>query len=557
MELQLQSYSLPLTTIFLILFSLFCWLVKQSRSAKKTSHQNLPPGPCKLPIVGNLHNLVGSLPHHALRKLSRKHGPLMHLQLGEVSAVIVSSPRKAREITKTHDLSFAHRPQILVSEFLNYGGTGIAFSPYGEYWRQMRKVCTVELLSTKRVRSFSSIREEEVWKLVVSILSSAGLINLTEKVFSLTSSITCRVAFANKFRDRDAFVSLVEEAISLAGGFDLADLFPSNKFLQMTSRMRATLEKTHRMIDGILENVILEHKEDRIVAKDKDENLEPREEDLVDVLLRLQQSGSLDVSFTTDNLKAVILDIFAGGTGTSSTIVEWAMAEMMKNPRVMKKAQSEVRKFYHGNKGLIHESDIDKLRYLKLVIKETMRLHPPLPLLVPRECREACKVDGYEIPLKTKVIVNAWAIGRDPEYWDDAESFVPERFDGSSIEYKGTDFEYIPFGAGRRMCPGIAFGVANVELPLANLLYHFNWELPNGMKPENMDMTEAFGATAIGVQLVALGPSSKLHRFALDQVHVLELHINNLHLEVSTLLPFLPLSGKYTSIRALIALLLA
>ncbi|KAF3451203.1 hypothetical protein FNV43_RR07296 [Rhamnella rubrinervis] len=315
----------------------------------------------------------------------------------------------AREITKTHDLSFAHRPQLLSSEVLTYGGKDIAFTPYGEYWRQMRKLCTVELLSTKRVRSFSSIREEEVWKLIVSIRSSAGSINLTEKVFSLTSSITCRAAFANKFRDRDAFVSLVEEAISLMGGFDLADLFPSNKFLQMTSRMRARLEKIQCMIDGILENVILEHKEDRIVAKDNGEDLE---EDLVDVLLRLQQSGSLNVSITTDNIKAVILDVFAAGTDTSSTIVEWAMVEIMKNPRVMKKAQSEVRKFYHGNKGLIHEKDIDKLSYLKLVIKETMRLHPPSPLLVPRECREACNVDGYEIPLETKVIVNAWAIGR-------------------------------------------------------------------------------------------------------------------------------------------------
>ena len=188
-------------------------------------------------------------------------------------------------------------------------------------------------------------------------------------------------------------------------------------------------------------------------------------------------------------------DIFTAGTDTSSTTVEWAMAEMMKTPRVMKKAQAEVRKLYQGNKTLIHEKDIEKLSYLKWVIKETLRLHPPAPLLLPKECREACKIDGYEIPLKTKVLVNAWAIGRDPEYWDDAESFVPERFDGSSLDYKGTNFEYIPFGAGRRMCPGIAFGVANVELPLANLLYHFNWELPDGMKPENLDMTESFGAT--------------------------------------------------------------
>ncbi|KAF3451208.1 hypothetical protein FNV43_RR07301 [Rhamnella rubrinervis] len=404
----------------------------------------------------------------------------------------------AREIMKTHDLSFAQRPQLVATEVGTYGATDIAFAPYGDYWRQMRKVCTIELLSAKRVQSFSSVRDDEVWSLIDSIRSSAGLINFSEKIFSSISSIASRAAFGYKCKDKDAFIPLAKELVSLAGGFDLVDLFPENKFLQSISRVRVKLEKIHFKVDQILENIIHQHKQDHVITKDDaGEDHEPRKEDLVDVLLRLQQGGSLEFPISTDNIKAVIMDIFAGGTDTSSTVMEWAMAEMMKNPQVMKKAQSEVRKFYHGNKGLIHESDIDKLRYLKLVIKETMRLHPPLPLLVPRECREACKVDGYEIPLKTKVIVNAWAIGRDPEYWDDAESFVPERFDGSSIEYKGTDFEYIPFGAGRRMCPGIAFGVANVELPLANLLYHFNWELPNGMKPENMDMTEAFGATAV------------------------------------------------------------
>ena len=170
-------------------------------------------------------------------------------------------------------------------------------------------------------------------------------------------------------------------------------------------------------------------------------------------------------------------DMFIGGTDTSSTIMEWAMSEMMRNPRVMEKAQAELRQVLKG-KEVIHESDIQGLIYLKMVIKETLRLHPPVALLVPRECREQCKINGYDIPIKTKVIVNAWAIGRDPEYWDDAQIFLPERFENSSIDILGHDYEYIPFGAGRRMCPGIAFGLANVELPLAQLLYHFDWKLP-------------------------------------------------------------------------------
>ena len=171
------------------------------------------------------------------------------------------------------------------------------------------------------------------------------------------------------------------------------------------------------------------------------------------------------------------------------------MAELIKNPSIMQKAQAKIRQVLKG-KTVINEADIQELTYLKLVIKETLRLHPSVPLLLPRECREPCVINGIEIPLKTRVLINAWAIGRDPKYWGtDGESFVPERFISSSMDYKGTNFEYIPFGAGRRMCPGMSFGLANVEIALSQLLYHFDWYLPAGMKPENLDMTELFGVT--------------------------------------------------------------
>ena len=188
-------------------------------------------------------------------------------------------------------------------------------------------------------------------------------------------------------------------------------------------------------------------------------------------------------------------DVFTGGTETSSATVEWAMSEMIRNPGVMAKAQSEIRNAFRG-KNTIEETDIQQLQYLRSVIKETLRLHPPIPLLIPRECREECEIDGYIIPVKTRVLVNAWAIGRDPEYWDDAESFKPERFEDSSVDFSGCHFQYVPLGAGRRICPGISFGLANVELPLALLLYHFDWKLPNGLKPNDLDMTETMGVTA-------------------------------------------------------------
>lgn len=172
------------------------------------------------------------------------------------------------------------------------------------------------------------------------------------------------------------------------------------------------------------------------------------------------------------------------------------MTEMMKNPNVMDKAQKEVRVAFKG-KNKISENDINNLDYLNCVIKETLRLHPSLPLLLPRECREQCQIDGYDIPVKMKVIVNAFACGIDPEYWDDAESFKPERFEKSSVDFMGTNFEFIPFGSGRRICPGINFGLASIKSALAQMLYYFNWELPSELSPGDIDMREDDGVVAV------------------------------------------------------------
>lgn len=187
----------------------------------------------------------------------------------------------------------------------------------------------------------------------------------------------------------------------------------------------------------------------------------------------------------------MLQDIFIGGTDTTSSAIDWAMAELMRNPRIMVKAQAEVRDAVKG-KRTIDESDVEELSYLKLVISETLRLHTPAPLL-PRISRDKCEIGGYVLPVNTGILINAWALGRDPEYWQDPESFEPERFKNTCLDFTGSSMEYLPFGAGRRMCPGINFGLANIMFPLAQLLYHFNWNLPNGMKPEQLDMSEGLG----------------------------------------------------------------
>ncbi|KAH9648708.1 hypothetical protein KPL70_025705 [Citrus sinensis] len=475
-----------------ILLSALTLLKLERRSETKNRVSNLPPGPWKLPVIGNLHQLAGFLPHHRLRDLSKKYGPLMLLQLGQVPAIIVSSPEVAKEVMKTHDVIFASRPQFPPAQIISYNYRDIIFSPYGDSWKQLRKICVSELLSAKRVQSFQSIREAEVSDLINWISSKAGsVINLTEKVYSLMYGITSRAAFGNRSRDQEAFASVIGEITKVMSGFNIADMFPSVGFLQWLTGNKSRVERLHQEADRIVKNIINEHKKRKAtlkICKIGDD------EDLVDVLLKIQGRGDLDSSLTTDHIKAVIFDIFAAGSETSATTVDWAMCEMMRNPRVMKKAQAEVREVFHRT-GKVNETSIDEMKFFKLFVKETLRLHPVAPLLLPRECGERCQINGFDIPVKAKVFVNAWAIGRDPKYWTEPASFIPERFLDHSIDYKGTNFEFIPFGAGRRICPGMSFGLASVELPLAMLLYHFDWKLPNGMKHEDLDMTEAFATT--------------------------------------------------------------
>ncbi|KAF3458029.1 hypothetical protein FNV43_RR02693 [Rhamnella rubrinervis] len=487
MELQLPSFQI-IFTFLLFLFALVN-ILKRSKLKLIFFFIETTPGPWKLPVIGNLHQLVGPLLHQVLRDLAKKHGPLMHLKLGQLSVTVVSSPDFAKEVMKTHDVIFASRPQTLVSKIMFYDSSTMTFSPYCDYLKQLRKICVQELLNITQVQSYRPIREEELSNLVKFIGSHIGsVINLSEEIYS-TGCAIISAAFGDKSKEQERFVSLLKEVVKLAGGFNIADLFPSVHLLQLLSGLRPKLERLHREADRIIDNIIKEHKDQetrkagRVVK------------DLVDVLLKFHDRSDLQFSLTTDNIKAVIWDIFAAGSDTSATAVDWAMSEMMKHPRVMKKAQDEVRRVFN-EKGSVDETCISEMKYLKSVIKEILRLHPPGPLLLPRECRESCVIgNGYEIPAKTKVIVNAWAIGRDPRYWNEPESFYPERFLDSSVDFKGTNYEYIPFGAGRRMCPGMSLGMINVELPLALLLYHFDWQLPKGMKHEEMDMTEKFGIT--------------------------------------------------------------
>ncbi|KAK4342657.1 hypothetical protein RND71_038473 [Anisodus tanguticus] len=518
------------------------------RRHRRPPSSTTPPSPPALPLIGHLH-LLTDMPHHTFTQLAQKLGPIIHLQLGQVPTVIISSPQLAELVLKTHDHIFASRPQLIAAQYLSFGCSDITFSPYGPYWRQARKICVTELLSSKRVNSFQFIRNEEINRMlrVISDHSEREL-DMSQVFFTAANNILCRVAFGKRFIDHRLkekdLVSVLTETQALLGGFCLGDFFPEWEWVNTVSGMKRRLMKNLKDLRGVCEEIIQEH------VKRRDEN--GRNEDFVDVLLRVQKTYDLQVPITDDNLKALILgsfegsalyhdffytqgsnprslikgraapstapyplivDMFVAGTDTSAATLEWTMTELARHPSVLEKAQNEVRKIA-ANRGKVEESDLQHLRYLKAVTKETMRLHPAVPLLVPRESMEKCTLDNYEIPAKTRILINTYAIGRDPESWKNPMDYNPERFLKKDIDFRGQDFRFLPFGGGRRGCPGYALGLATIELSLARLLYHFDWKLPPGVAAQDVDLSEIFGlATRKRVALKLVPTINRLYAY--------------------------------------------
>ncbi|CAH8383368.1 unnamed protein product [Eruca vesicaria subsp. sativa] len=458
---------------------------------KRKKQQRGPPSPPGFPIIGNLHQL-GDLPHQSLWRLSKKYGPVMFLKLGRVPTVVVSSSETAKQALKIHDLNCCSRPSLAGPRELSYNYLDIAFSPYDDYWKELRKMCVKELFSPKRVRMIQPIKDEEVKKLIESVTESASSISpvsLSEKFLALNVSVICKAAFGLSFQEtvlnNDRFNKLVREAFLFLGSFSASDFFPNGGWIiDRLTGLQGWRERSVRDLDAFYEQMFELHKHGN-----KD-----RVEDFVDLLLRLEKEEAVlgNDKLTRNHIKAILMNVLLGAIDTSAITMTWAMAELIRNPRVMKKVQSEIRNQME-NRLVITLEDIDQLHYLKMVIKETWRLHPPVPLLVPREVMSEFEIDGYNIKPKTLLYVNAYAIGRDPDTWKDPEVFLPERFLDNDIDAKGHHFELLPFGSGRRICPGMYMGTATVEFGLANMLYQFDWKLPEGMVVEDIDMEEAPG----------------------------------------------------------------
>ncbi|XP_047941655.1 cytochrome P450 71D7-like [Salvia hispanica] len=486
------------TAAALILSAIFVFMFNYQKKYRNRKSIKLPPGPRKLPIIGNLHQISNPL-FRCFRDLSNQYGPIMHLKVCESKGVVVSSPDLVKQILKDLDHVFADRRQHAFSDILMYGPSDIVFGPTGGYWRQMRKLCINELLSLKMVQLFQSIRSDETSRLIDSLRESSGrVVNFTEKIFFHSSSVTCRAAYGSVCEDSETLIKLTADASALASGFEIADLFPSWRIVGALSWTKRRFMAMRRELDVILDDVIERHKRNRVESEGgggrRLGNSEFGSEDLVDVFLRVQEEGQLEFPIDNDNIKAVLFDLFVAGTDTSAGTIDWTITELLRHPQVMAKAQAEVRQALKGNS--TQQSDIvHNLKYLKLVIKETMRLHPAFPM-VSRASKEEQMINGYTIPAGEWVIVNIWGMHRDPRYWKDQEMFKPERFEDQSLDFVDGDCHFLPFGAGKRMCPGITFGLTNVEFTLAQLLYNFDWGLPEGVRAEDLDMTENDALTA-------------------------------------------------------------
>ncbi|CAH8346081.1 unnamed protein product [Eruca vesicaria subsp. sativa] len=467
MELMILI-SLSLTTLLAFLF-----LKPLFKRTTTSPELNSPPSPWRLPVIGNLHQL--SLhPHRAFHRLSLRYGPLMLLHFGRVPVLVVSSAEVAYEVMKTHDLKFANRPKTKAVDIIMNGGRDVAFSSYGEYWRQMKSLCTVHLLGKQMVKSFENVRKEEIHAMMDNLeraSSSSSSVNLSDLLLNMSNNVICKIAMGRKYSREEStsdFENQLRKIMELLGAFPVRDYIPSLAWIDKVRGLDRKMEEVSKTFVEFLERVVQEH-------VNKGENKEAS--DFVDMLLRIQREKKNGFELHRSDIRLIILDIFLGGTTTTFTAVDWAMTHLIRHPESMKKLQDEVRKNSRNNL-FISEEEVENMKYLKAVIKEVLRLHPPGPILIPRQLSQDVKVKGYDISAGTIVIINAWAIHRDTGKWgSDAEAFKPERHLDMHLKFRGQDLNFIPFGSGRRLCPGIDFAVTLIEVALANLVNRFNWRV--------------------------------------------------------------------------------
>ncbi|KAK6163634.1 hypothetical protein DH2020_000498 [Rehmannia glutinosa] len=509
------------STIIVGMLILFFFFKKWS---KKKINPPLPPGPKGLPLVGNLLSVDPEL-HTYFASLAKTYGPIYTLKLGKKIGIVINSPAIAKEVLKDQDKIFANRDVPAAAKVGSYGGSDITWSPYGPEWRMLRKVCVQEMLSNNTLDSVYDLRRREIWETIKYLYRRGGSpVNVGEQIFlSLMNVVTSMMWGGTVMGEKRSvvgaeFKKVVGDITGLLFVPNLSDFFPVLERFDLQG-IQKKMKGLAKRFDEIFETIIDQRLE--INRQVESGGGGKQSKDFLDFLLKMKDNnGDAKTPFTMTHLKALLMfllnewmptcsshpphdsqfvrmtskwchDMVIGGTDTTSATVEFALAEMMNKPEILKKVQQELETVV-GKDNIVEESDINKLPYLYTVMKEVLRLHSSVPLLAPHSPNTTCNVAGYTIPKGACVFVNVWAIHRDPSIWENPLDFCPDRFSDGKWDYSGNDFNYFPFGSGRRICAGLAMGERMFMFSLASLVHSFDWSLPAG--ETGLDLSEKFGS---------------------------------------------------------------
>ncbi|KAK4486232.1 hypothetical protein RD792_008902 [Penstemon davidsonii] len=485
-----------ITAVMLVLLLLvLAWsYVLGSNSSRHRG--KLAPGPYPFPIIGNIFQL-GRKPHQSLAKLSETYGPLMSLQLGSIYTVVVSSPEITKEVLQKHDHVLSGRTIGAAAQVHNHHNISMAYLPVGNQWRKIRKICKEQMFSNPRLDAGRSLRQEKLKELcdyVRECCVKGRAVDIGEAAFITSLNLMSATLYSEDFTSFNSesttheWREIIRGVVKTVGVPNVADFFPVLKRFDPQGITKEAEFYFGKLLE-MFEDVVKQRLHSRKITSP---NPPPKKNDMLEALLDLGE-GSEDAFFSSNHIKHLLLDLFIAGSHTTSSTVEWAITELLLNPTKMSRAKNELRTVVGENKQ-VEESDISTLPYLQAVIKEILRFHPAGPLLIPHKSEADVEINGYTIPKNTQILVNVWAMGRQSNLWSSPNSFEPERFlDNKVVDFKGQYFEYIPFGSGRRICPGLPLANRMLHILVASLIQNFDWELEPGTKPEDVDTTEKFG----------------------------------------------------------------
>ncbi|XP_009787639.1 cytochrome P450 98A2-like [Nicotiana tabacum] len=470
----------------------------------------LPPGPWPWPVIGNLFDIT-PVRFRCFAEWAHVYGPIFSFYLGSQLNVVVNNAELAKEVLKDNDQNLANRFRTKPLENVSKNGMDLIWADYGPHYVKVRKLCNLELFTPKRLEALSPIREDEVTAMVENIFKDctkpcnvSKTLMLRNYLGSVAFNNITRLTFGKRFMNSEGKIdeqgeelkAIVSNGLKIGGKPNLGEFVPWLRWVFKDDN--EALEAQDRRLEKFTRIIMEEH----TIARKKTGETKHH---FVDALLTLQKQYDL----IDDTVIGLLWDMITAGMDTVAITVEWAMAELVKNPRVQQKVQEELDRVIGSNR-IVNESDISKLSYLQYVVKESLRLHPPTPLMLPHMASNNVKVGGYNIPKGSIVHVNVWSLGRDPKIWKDPLQFWPERFIIEDVDMKGHDYRFLPFGAGRRICPGMNLAINLVTSMLAHLLHQFTWSLPPGVKLEDVDMLESPGTVTYMQTSLQVVPNPRL-----------------------------------------------